>query len=49
MRNTIGHGVLDLTGTFSSYFIFSRLPVEVGPREAFVYRPIVGREWAMER
>ncbi|MBI1891811.1 MAG: hypothetical protein HYS18_14275 [Burkholderiales bacterium] len=38
MRNTIGHGVLDLTGTFSSYFIFCRLPGEVGPEQAFLLK-----------
>ena len=38
MRNTIGHGVLDLTGTFSSYFIFCRLPKEVGPHQAFLLK-----------
>lgn len=38
IRNTIGHGVLDLTGTFSSYFIFSRLPEEVGPEQAFLVK-----------
>lgn len=36
LRNTIGHGVLDLKGPFSSYFIFSRIPNEIGPREATV-------------
>lgn len=38
MRNTLGHGVLDLTGTFSSYFIFSRLADEVGPEHAFLLK-----------
>jgi transcriptional regulator EpsA len=38
MRNIIGHGVLDLTGTFSSYFIFSRLADEVGPEHAFLLK-----------
>lgn len=32
--NTIGHGVADLMGSFSSYFIFSRLALEVGPAQA---------------
>ena len=32
--NTIGHGVADLMGSFSSYFIFSRLPMVVGPDQA---------------
>jgi transcriptional regulator EpsA len=38
LRNTIGHGVLDLTGAFSSYFIFSRMPGEVGPEHAFLLK-----------
>jgi transcriptional regulator EpsA len=33
LRNLVGHGVLDLSGPFSSYFIFSRLPNEVGRNE----------------
>jgi transcriptional regulator EpsA len=33
LRNLVGHGVLDLSGPFSSYFIFSRLPNEVGKNE----------------
>ncbi|HEY8102640.1 MAG TPA: helix-turn-helix transcriptional regulator [Burkholderiaceae bacterium] len=33
LRNSVGHGVLDLSGPFSSYFIFSRLPVEAGQNE----------------
>jgi transcriptional regulator EpsA len=40
MRNTIGHGVMDLTGSYSSYFIFSLLPVEVGPHEAHLLKLI---------
>ncbi len=40
MRNIIGHGILDLTGTFSSYFIFSRLAEEVGPEHAFLLKII---------
>jgi transcriptional regulator EpsA len=38
MYNTIGHGVMDLTGSYSSYFIFSRLPMEVGPQEAQILK-----------
>ena len=38
MRNTIGHGVMDLTGTYSSYFIFTRLPEEVGPSHAHLLK-----------
>lgn len=34
LNNTIGHGVADLMGSFSSYFIFSRLPMVVGPEQA---------------
>ncbi len=33
LRNVIGHGALDLNGPCSSYFIFSRLPSEVGQDE----------------
>lgn len=36
LRNLIGHGVLDLKGPTSSYFIFSRLSAEVGAHEAEV-------------
>lgn len=38
MRNIIGHGVVDLTGSHSSYFIFSRLDDEVGPEHAFLLK-----------
>lgn len=38
MRNIIGHGVLDLTGTFSSFFIFSRLTPEVGTAQSFLLK-----------
>jgi transcriptional regulator EpsA len=38
LRNTIGHGVLDLSGTFSSFFVFSRFPGEIGERHAFLVR-----------
>jgi LuxR family transcriptional regulator, quorum-sensing system regulator CviR len=40
LRNTIGHGILDVRGTFGSYFIFSRLPGEVGNREVFLLKLI---------
>ncbi|CAN5381114.1 hypothetical protein BH11PSE11_BH11PSE11_26590 [soil metagenome] len=33
LRNIVGHGILDLNGLFSSYFIYSRLAREVGPEE----------------
>jgi transcriptional regulator EpsA len=38
LRNTIAHGVLDVGGVFSSFFIFSRLPGEVGPQHAFLMK-----------
>lgn len=38
MRNIIGHGVVDLTGAQSSYFIFSRLEGEVGQEHAFLLK-----------
>ncbi|HCY61556.1 MAG TPA: hypothetical protein DHV59_01670 [Oxalobacteraceae bacterium] len=38
MRNILGHGVVDLTGSQSSYFIFSRLEGEVGPQQAFLLK-----------
>lgn len=38
MKNIIGHGVLDLSGTFSSYFIFARLTDEVGPEHAYLLK-----------
>jgi transcriptional regulator EpsA len=41
LRNTIGHGVMDIAGTFTSYFIFSRIPGEVGPRHAFLIKLLV--------
>jgi transcriptional regulator EpsA len=41
LRNTIGHGVMDLTGTFTSYFVFSRLPEEVSSRHAFLLKILV--------
>ncbi len=36
LRNTIAHGVLDVGGVFSSFFILSRLPGEIGPRHAYL-------------
>ncbi|CAN5180331.1 hypothetical protein BH11PSE11_BH11PSE11_19070 [soil metagenome] len=33
LQNVVGHGVLDLSGSISSYFIFSRLAHEAGARE----------------
>lgn len=41
LRNTIGHGVQDLTGNYSSYFIFSRLPGEVGQQHAYLLKLLV--------
>lgn len=38
LRNTIAHGVMDVGGVFSSFFIFSRLPGAVGPEHAFLMR-----------
>lgn len=38
LRNTLGHGVQDLTGTLSSFFVFSQLAGEVGERHAFLLR-----------
>ena len=38
LRNTIGHGVMDVGGVFSSFFIFSRLPGEIGPHHAFLMK-----------
>jgi len=35
LRNTLAHGVLDVGGVFSSFFIVSRMPGEVGPEHAF--------------
>lgn len=34
LRNTLAHGVLDVGGVFSSFFIVSRMPGEVGPDHA---------------
>lgn len=38
LRNTIAHGVLDVGGAFSSFFIFSRMPGEVGAQQAFLMK-----------
>jgi transcriptional regulator EpsA len=38
LRNTVAHGVLDLGGVFSSFFIFSRIPGEIGAHEAFLMK-----------
>ena len=38
LRNTIGHGVMDVGGVFSSFFILSRLPGQVGPDHAFLMK-----------
>lgn len=38
LRNTMAHGVLDVGGVFSSFFIFSRMPGEVGPDHAFLIK-----------
>lgn len=38
MQNILGHGVLDLSGTGASFFIFARLPNEIGPNEAFLLK-----------
>lgn len=38
--NTIAHGVLDVQRTLATYFIFSRLPGEVGEREIFLMKLI---------
>jgi transcriptional regulator EpsA len=40
LRNTIAHGVLDVHRTLASYFIFSRIPREVGKREVFLLKMI---------
>lgn len=36
MHNTVAHGMLDLSGRFSSYFIFINLPVEVSEQHAYL-------------
>lgn len=41
LRNTVAHGVLDVQRTLASYFIFSRIPGEVGDREIFLMKLLV--------
>lgn len=38
LRNTVAHGVLDVQRTFATYFIFSRIPGEVGEREIYLLK-----------
>jgi transcriptional regulator EpsA len=38
LRNTLAHGVLDVGGVFSSFFIFSRIPGDVGAHHAFLMK-----------
>jgi transcriptional regulator EpsA len=38
LRNTIAHGVLDVQRTLATYFIFSRIPGNVGDREIFLLK-----------
>ena len=38
LRNTMAHGVRDVGGLFSSFFILSRMPGEVGPQHAFLMK-----------
>lgn len=38
LRNTIGHGVMDVGGVFSSFFILSRVPGEIGPDHAYLMK-----------
>lgn len=38
LRNTLAHGVRDLTGALSSFFVFSQLAGEVDQRHAFLLR-----------
>jgi transcriptional regulator EpsA len=40
LHNIIGHGILDTRGTFGSYFVFARLPGEVGDKENFLLKLI---------
>lgn len=40
MKNIIGHGILDTRGTFGSYFVFARIPGEIGIREALLLKLI---------
>lgn len=38
LRNTVAHGMLDMQRTFATYFIFSRIPGEVGEREIYLLK-----------
>ena len=38
LRNTAAHGMLDVQRTFATYFIFSRIPGEVGEREIYLLK-----------
>ncbi|MES2317758.1 MAG: helix-turn-helix transcriptional regulator [Pseudomonadota bacterium] len=38
LRNTLAHGVLDVGGVFSSFFIFSRMPGAIGPQHSFLMK-----------
>jgi transcriptional regulator EpsA len=38
LRNTMAHGVLDVGGVFSSFFILSRMPGEVSEEQAFLMK-----------
>ncbi len=38
LRNTMAHGVLDVGGVFSSFFILSRMPGEVNAQHAFLMK-----------
>jgi len=40
LHNTVAHGVLDVHRTIGTYFIFSRIPGEVGEREIFLLKMI---------
>jgi transcriptional regulator EpsA len=40
LRNTVAHGVLDVHHTVATYFIFSRIPGEVGEKEIFLLKMI---------
>lgn len=40
LRNTAAHGLLDVQRTIASYFIYSRIPGEVGQREAYLLKLI---------
>ncbi|MGZ3158064.1 MAG: helix-turn-helix transcriptional regulator [Burkholderiaceae bacterium] len=38
LRNTAAHGVLDVQRNFATYFIFSRIPGEIGEREIYLLK-----------